>query len=87
MNADDIPKRFRTRRTVFLSTFDDAPSDTKLDMFLNLYLDDAVAAVDLFFDSIAAKVDVTVRPQFVQSEQKLAIENLSAPSPCIRQCG
>ena len=55
-------------------------------MFLNLYLDDAVAAVDLFFDSITAKVDVTVRPQFVQSEQKLAIEK-RAPAPCIRQYG
>ncbi|MGA3341391.1 MAG: hypothetical protein ABSD11_12330 [Methylocella sp.] len=76
MNADDIPERFRTRRAVFLSTFDAAPPDTKLDMFLSLYFNDATDAAEVFFDSITAKADVAVRPQFVQSEQKLAIDKL-----------
>jgi hypothetical protein len=76
MNTDHIPERFKTRRAVFLSTFDDVPPDTKLDMFLSLYFDDANAAAEVFFDSITAKADVTVRPQFVQSEQNLAIDKL-----------
>jgi hypothetical protein len=76
MNTGDIPERFRTRRAVFLSTFDDVPPDTKLDMFLSLYFDDANAAAEVFFDSITAKADVIVRPQFVQSEQNLAIVKL-----------
>ena len=31
---------------------------------------------EIFFDGITAKADVAVRPQFVQSEQKLAIDKL-----------
>ena len=77
MNADDIPeKRFRTRRAAFLSTFDGTPPGAKLDMLLSLYLNDAIDAAEVFFDSITAKADVAVRPQFVQSEQKLAIDKL-----------
>ena len=76
MNADNIPERFRTRRAVFLSTFDDAPPNKKIDMFLSLYFNDAIDAAEIFFDGITANADVTVRPQFVQSEQKLAIDKL-----------
>ena len=53
-----------------------SPPDTKLDMFLSLYFNDATDAAEVFFDSITAKADVVVRPQFVQSEQKLAIDKL-----------
>jgi len=53
-----------------------ASPDTKLDMFLSLYFNDATDAAEVFFDSITAKADVAVRPQFVQSEQKLAIDKL-----------
>jgi hypothetical protein len=60
----------------FVSTFDDAPPEAKLEMILKLYWHSADDAAQVFFGSIDANVPVGVHRKFVQSEQQLAMDEL-----------
>jgi hypothetical protein len=76
MNKDVISDRIKKRRAVFMSTFDDAPPEAKLEMILKLYWSNAIDTAKVFFGSIDANVPVGVHRKFVQSEQQLAIDKL-----------
>jgi hypothetical protein len=76
MNEDVISDRIKKRRAVFMSTFDDAPPEAKLEMILKLYWNNAIDTAKVFFGSIDANVPIGIHRKFVQSEQQLAIDKL-----------
>jgi|ERR1035437_605461 len=76
MNMDVISERIKKRRAVFVSTFDDASPEAKLEMILKLYWHNAIDTAQVFFGSIDANVPVGVHRKFVQSEQQFAMDEL-----------
>jgi hypothetical protein len=76
MNMDVISERIKKRRVVFVSTFDDAPPEARLEMILKLYWHNAFDTAQGFFGSIDANVPVGVHRKFVRSEQQLAMDEL-----------
>ena len=76
MNMGVISERIKKRRAVFVSTFDDAPPEAKLEMILKLYWHNAIDTAQVFFGSIDANVPVGVHRKFVQSEQQFAMDEL-----------